>query len=126
MGDELFEWLKIHGKCCECEGSLEGSKFLNMVSLNKIATWKHPAWGNVLVKGSGGRALAVVCDKCVARAQKGFHVKFAIEIESQQTEEGIIYINVKYHPIEELEDTYEITEEMVLEAESKLYDFGVN
>jgi hypothetical protein len=31
---------------------------------------------------------------------------------------------IKYHPLEELEDTFVITEEMIAEAERKLYNFG--
>jgi hypothetical protein len=124
--DRLFDWLKIHGKCCSCEGTLKNSKFLNMVTLNKKAKWNFPTWGNVLIEGSGGRAVAIVCDKCIAKARRqGFHVKFAVEILSRiRRKRKPIYTDIKYHPLEELEDTFVITEEMIAEAERKLYNFG--
>jgi hypothetical protein len=126
VSDRLFAWLKIHGKCCSCEGTLKDSRHLNLVALNKKAKWDFPTWGNVLIEGSEGRAVAIVCDHCVKKARKeGFKIKFAVEIASRIDENGeAVYTDIKYHPVEELEDTFEITEEMVAEAERRLYDFG--
>jgi len=63
----IDEKIKKYVRCCACGGSLESSKFINGVTLNKLATWKHLTWGNVLVvdKYSEPRATAILCDNCV-------------------------------------------------------------
>ena len=103
-------WPKIRtgAKCCSCGGSLMNSENMNGVMLNKKATWQHPTWGNVLVAGSGGRASAVVCDQCVKRASETgeWNIKYAIEWDGK-------YAEFKYHLVDDLEDTYEITEDMI-------------
>jgi hypothetical protein len=132
LSDEYFEWIKNNVKCCQCEGSLKDSKHLNIVSLNKKAYWKNPIWTNLLVPEAGYRAMAIVCDRCVLNAQvKGrFEPKWAVEIGSHLEKDGdltkSVYDYVKYHPIDALEDTFEITEEMVSKAEAGMYDFGVD
>jgi len=114
-GKNMDPWplVRKRAKCCSCGGSLKDSTHLNLVSLNKLARWKHPTWGNVLVPGSWGRACAVVCDQCVveAKIQGRFNVKYAIEWNND-------YTKFKYHPIEDLSDTYPITEEMVRRGEA--------
>lgn len=72
-------------------------------------TWKDPSWGNVLVPGSGGRAVFFVCDKCQEASERGGDpgdVKFAVEVKDGQ---------VILHPVEELEDVPAISREMVEE-----------
>lgn len=87
-----------NGICCICAKPLSSSKFVNMGMLNKRATWNYPTWGNVLLPGSGGRAVCFVCDTCQESEKKGTdpgHVKYAVEISDSE------YI---LHSIEELED----------------------
>ena len=105
---DLWPMIRSRAKCCSCGGSLKDSHYMNMVSLNKVAEWQHPSWGNILVSGSGGRASAIVCDGCVdeARRSREWNIKYAIEWNDEHTV-------FKYHPVEKLKDTYPITEEML-------------
>jgi len=114
---EITEKIKQNVKCCACGGSLQNSKFVNGVCLDKLATWEHPIWGNILVKDKypEPRATAVLCDDCIRKKRKA---KFAVEWNKD-------YSQVKYHKVEDLKDLPEIREANVREAESKLYDFGV-
>ena len=114
----IEENIKKYVRCCACGGSLESSKFINGITLNKLATWKHPTWKNILVKDKypEPRATAILCDNCIEKHAKP---KFAVE---WNLDEGI----VTYHDIKQLKDLPEIKEEDIQEAESKLYDFGVS
>lgn len=82
-----------------------------MVSLQKMATWNYPTWGNLLVEGSTGRAVAIICDTCVDNTPRP-KIKKAMEV----TEEII-----RYHDVDELEDVPPITEEMLEAGESALW-----
>ena len=103
------------GKCCACEGSLKDSKHLNLVSLDKIANWKFPTWGNILAKKeedrAGIRAVAIICDGCVEHKTL---IKFAIDIEiignDPQKSEAITETVIRYHEISTLKDASPITE----------------
>ena len=114
----IDEKIKKNVKCCACGNSLEDSKFINGVALNKLATWKYPVWSNILVqdKYPESRAVAILCDKCVEERKTP---RFAVEWD---TEHNII----TYHDIKQLKDLPQIKEEDILEAESELYDFGVS
>jgi len=85
------DWIRKNVRCCACGGSLEDSKHINLVALDKVASWKFPTWGNVLTKQPLIHAVAIVCDKCI---DKGVQPKFAVEWNDNG--------NVKYHKIEEL------------------------
>jgi len=80
-------------KCCACEGSLKNSPHINLVSLMKVATWKFPVWGNLLIR-VWGLAVAVLCDKCVKEKRTP---KYAVEWNDDLSV-------VKYHPVESLKD----------------------
>lgn len=80
-------------KCCACGGSLADSKEINIMLLMKEAEWKHPTWGNIILRIQGF-ASAILCDKCLKEGKKP---KWAIEW-NQKT------LVAKYHPIEELKD----------------------
>ena len=110
--NDLLAALKREGKCCACEGSMKKTRHLNMVALDKRATW-GPAltWGNVLIDGSHGRAVAVLCDFCVVGGRPK-SPKFALE------RTGGMFV---YHPIADLEDLPEITEEQVEEGERRVF-----
>jgi len=114
----IDEKIKKNVKCCACGNSLEDSKFINGVALNKLAIWKYPVWNNLLVqdKYPESRAVAILCDKCVEERKTP---RFAVEWD---TEHNII----TYHDIKQLKDLPQIKEEDILEAESELYDFGVS
>lgn len=83
--------LKAQGKCCACEAELKHSIHLNMVQLQRQASWKFPVWGHIL-NGQQNMALAFICDPCYDSGEPT--IKFAVE----QDDNGI-----KYHPIEKLE-----------------------
>ncbi len=83
---------------------MASSKYLNFMTLDRLAAWEYPSWGNVLVQGSMGRAIAIVCDRCIKLGKKAPEVKFAIELHDGK---------IIYHSKEGLEPTYEITEDML-------------
>lgn len=89
--------IKDDVKCCACGGSIADSRIINFVCLPKLATWIYPVWGNPVFGALGfgfGFASAIVCDKCI---RKKADIKFAV-----QWDDGVL--NVKYHPIDKLED----------------------
>ncbi|MEM2518630.1 MAG: hypothetical protein QXO49_06730 [Candidatus Bathyarchaeia archaeon] len=91
-------------KCCACGGTLKNSKHINGICLDKLAEWDYPVWNNILVADEHPekRAMAFVCDECLKKKRQP---KFAVEWDDHE--------NVKYHPIEDLKDLPEITEEEV-------------
>lgn len=128
MADEdLLIFLKRSAKCCLCEGSMARTSHLNMVSLDKKATWESPVWGNVLVENSGNRAVAVICDDCAENKMKpgvAIRIKYALELSTKKVQfaqgfQKTVYDRITYHKPEELEDAFPITEEMVREGERK-------
>lgn len=111
---DIEDWIRENVKCCACGAKLTTSKYINGICLDKKATWKNNTWGNVLVEGSSGRAIAFVCDECV---KKKVLPKYAVEWNDDQSE-------ARYHPVEDLEDVPEITKEQVIEGERKLFFDG--
>ena len=103
-----FDRVRLEGKCCACGGSLKYSKYLNGVTLDKQASWKNPVWGNVLVEGSSGRAVAFVCDQCLDEKRR---VRFAVEFGKNG---GIVY-----HPVGGLESVPSISEEDIRFGEKR-------
>lgn len=104
MTDDNLERIKEIGKCCYCGGSMETSEFVNVVNLNKKAEWEYPHWDNVLLKDEFehvNRACSFLCDQCVDKKN--------IPIYSYSMVDSKIF----YHDISRLEDTFEITEEMI-------------
>lgn len=98
---------KQNVKCCQCEGTLADTKHLNIVTSSKVAAWKFPSSGNVLIPNAPNNAVAIICDKCVGSGQ--INPKFAIEADPR-------YAKVTYHEIESLEDD----PEWVKKAKEKL------
>ena len=108
-----FKRVLAEGKCCICEGTLATSH-LNIVQVDKVAKWKFPIWGNILIKDSMFRAMAIACDDCVD-SEKGSikqPLKFALEL---QEIDGITHHY--YHDVTKLEDAPPITQKMVEQAE---------
>lgn len=68
--------------CCAGEGHTvqEGGSHINLVQLEKLATWPYLAAMNVLVPGSEHHplAMAVVCDRCL---EAGAEIKYAMKGE---------------------------------------------
>ena len=102
-----IEEIREHVKCCACGAEMKKSRYINSICLDKKATWKNNTWGNVLVPGSGGRAVAIVCDECI---EQKTGPEFAVEWDDD--------FEVRYHRITELEDVPKITEEDVALGES--------
>lgn len=94
MIEEIEDWAKKNIECCACGGSMETSRFINVVETKKLATWKFPVFGHIDIPDYEPRALAIVCDECIKNKAK---IQRCIEWE------GSPYL-VKYHDIEELED----------------------
>jgi hypothetical protein len=106
---DAFKKVMAEGKCCICESPLKGSH-PNLVNIDKVATWKFPVWGNILLQEKWQRALGMVCDNCV-NVETGTiigSVKLAIEIGSVDGEDYF-----RYHDITELEDVEPITSERI-------------
>ena len=83
------------------------------MALDKLATWKWPVWGNVLLlnKYPMNRAIAILCDKCIEKNRKP---KYAVEWDMKHN-------SVKYHLIKNLKDLPPIPPEEALTAEAKLW-----
>ena len=114
---EVDRWIKANVRCCSCRGSLQVSRHINGVCLDKLATWEIPRWGNILVIGKYpmNRASAILCDRCIREHRE---IKYAVEWDNERT-------YVRYHKVEDLKDLPRISEEEVLRAEAELYDFGL-
>jgi len=99
---EMLDWVKARVRCCSCEGSLQSSRYVNMVALLKEATWKYPVHGNILVypKYPTNRAVAVLCDRCIDQRREP---KYAVEWDKDRTQ-------VEYHRVEGLKDLAPIPE----------------
>jgi hypothetical protein len=86
--DLLFE----KGECCACRRRLKDTKTkdLIMAALPYRATWKYPAYGNVITNMKP-IATAIFCQACIDNKAPA---KFAIETDTD---------NIIYHQVEELE-----------------------
>jgi hypothetical protein len=94
--DSFQRVLHQDGMCCICEGRVfPESKHTNILLLDKIANWKFPVWGNILLNLPAVHASAIVCDSCVEGTMED--VKYAIEFDAKV---GAII----YHPVSELKD----------------------
>ena len=94
MFEELGKWVSENVNCCACGDKLETAECINVVELNKVATWKFPVFGQVDSPGYEPRALAVICDKCLANNVKP---QRCIEWE------GTPY-QIKYHDVDGLKN----------------------
>lgn len=94
MLEEFEGWVRENVNCCACGDKLETAECINVVELKKVATWKFPVFGNVDIPGYEPRALAIVCDKCLANKVK---IQRCIEWE------GTPY-QIKYHDVDGLKD----------------------
>lgn len=113
---ELIDWVKARVRCCSCEGSLQSSRYVNMVALLKEATWKYPVHGNILVypKYPTNRAVAVLCDRCIDQRREP---KYAVEWDKDRTQ-------VEYHRVEGLKNLAPIPEEEIAKAEAELHEWS--
>lgn len=74
-------------QCCACGGIIKDhGKNVNMVGLDRLATWKYPTMGNVITK-ERGRAVAIICDICVENKTP---IQYAVQIEN----DDIVYFPV--------------------------------
>lgn len=92
--------------CCGCEKPMTTSRYVNVMLLDKKATWENPAWSNVLLKEGIpriNRAIAVLCDSCT---EKKATARFAIEYLGGE---------IIYHPVGELEKLFSIRPDMLIE-----------
>jgi len=82
---------------------MKKSRHINFIALDKLATWKHPVWGNILLREEypENRALAIICDDCLKGNKEP---KYAVEWDEN-------YEKITYHPINELKDLPPINQE---------------
>jgi len=108
-----YRWIKDTVRCCACGGPLQDSRHINIVCLDKLATWKYPNWGNVLVmdKYPMKRASAILCDRCVKENREA---KYAIEWDNEHT-------YARYHKVKNLKNLPRIPDEEILRAEAELW-----
>ncbi len=102
--------IRERGKCGSCEGSL-AKGHINIVNLDKYATWEFPAWGNILArdidKRTPRRAVALLCDKCIDLMKEGkAPIKWALEVYQKDD----VY-QLRYHDVRTLEAAEPITGE---------------
>jgi hypothetical protein len=76
---------RVH--CCACRGKIDR---VNLVDIDRLASWKYPTGANLLT-GESGKAIAICCDPCIEGKQP---ILEAVEF----TDNG----GVLYHPLEEL------------------------
>lgn len=94
---DFEELIRVKGKCCVCDTDLFNSKHINVVQLDKIATWKYPVWGNIHYKIPTDGAAAIICDDCVDSGRFTHELKSAIEFNQKAGD-------IIYHPIADLKD----------------------
>lgn len=102
MLEEFNGWVRDNIKCCACGGTLEASSCINVVELEKVATWKFPVFGQVDIPDYEPRAMAIVCDECMRNKVK---IQRCIEWE------GLPYL-IKYHDVECLKDSKKSVSQM--------------
>lgn len=92
----MFDVKKVRRKvrCGCCRGKL--GRLVNFVELGRRAAWEYPSAGNVIT-GEFGRAVAVICTKCVRQCRHPGHPPILEAVEFRGDE-------VVYHPVEELEE----------------------
>lgn len=77
-GDELISNL-LEKQCCACGGIIKKhGKSVNMVGLDRHATWEYPTMGNIITKQKE-RAVAIVCDHCTANHTP---IQYAVQLEN--------------------------------------------
>lgn len=81
-------------KCCACGGSLNDSDHINLVALDRAATWLMPVSGNALTGLETKQAVAVLCDSCANTGKA--KIRYAVEWTEHIRE-------VIYHEYEELD-----------------------
>jgi len=116
---EFSEYLLENGQCCICDDPLSDSEHLNLIQLDKVATWKYPVWGNILSEDKEiNHAIAVVCDYCISpEGQIIGEIKFAIEVDMAEDKTQTIY----YHDVRKLQSgspTFSEDVKMSLEADA--------
>ena len=95
MIEEFNNWVRENVECCACGDELETTNSVNVVELNKVATWKFPVFGVVDVPGYEPRAMAIICEKCLANQVR---IQRCIEWEGKP-------YKVKYHDVDDLKDS---------------------
>ncbi|MBA7487088.1 hypothetical protein ES707_22650 [subsurface metagenome] len=81
-------------KCCACENSMNDSEHINLIALDRAATWPMPVSGNVFAGMETKQAVAVLCDRCIAggKAVIMYGVEWTENVE-----------NVTYHKFADLD-----------------------
>lgn len=85
--------LATRGRCCICDAPLANCEHVNIVNLDRVATWQHPVHKNVYYPNRPPGAVAIVCDDClseaVARGKFAEPIPRAIELQGA---------HIFYHP----------------------------
>lgn len=84
---DMLEQIKAKVRCCACRGPI--GERVNVVDLDRLATWKHPVANNFLT-GERDHAVAFVCDRCVDARRP---IEEAVELNGEA---------VVYHRVSEL------------------------
>lgn len=89
-----LEKIKANCKCCISGKPLSTSGHVNMIQLDKKATWPFPVWGNVITGRQNMAVSYVHDDYCHYEKMKlKGEIKYAVELRGEE------FI---YHPIESL------------------------
>lgn len=93
---DTSKWILVTHKCCSCGKPIRETTtgHVNLIQLDRKATWEYPPFGNVL-QGTSGIAGAIVCDPCV---ESNGVIKWAIEYKGTGKKKTVIY-----HEVERLE-----------------------
>lgn len=84
--------------CCACKETITGDDTkASAIMLQKKATWDYPKCGNVL-EGTGGRAIALVCGKCLEQNRQP---EYALKLNGDDWTDTK---NIELVPLSELED----------------------
>ena len=96
-------------KCCACGKPVKNTStgHVNLIQLERKATWKFPSFGNVLL-GTSGIAAAIVCDPCL---ESKAVIKWAIELQGSGKKKTVVYHEVdqlqKIEPSEYKDPNYD-------------------
>lgn len=93
---DTSEWIFATHKCCSCDKPIKetATAHVNLIQLDRKATWDYPTFGNVM-QGTSGIAGAIQCDPCL---ESKAPIKRAIEYRGNGKKKTVIY-----HEVDQLE-----------------------
>lgn len=93
---DFVQFLKRKARCCITGRSMQSSRHVNLIMLDRICTWDHPYSQNLFIPEDPRHAIAVVHDCTFDKETNSFKGKIirAVEIKGDQ---------IIYHPVEDLD-----------------------